>query len=280
MQTILWLQSMRGPWMDALMLTISALGSVPAAMVILTLYYWLEDRRRGWHLMIVFLVFMQGGVIIKDLTQAGRPFEMEEEVMLVGPRPLTRGFPSAHAQSAIMLAGYPALVRFGPATAALAVAGAGAVGVSRLYMGAHYPADVAAGWAMGALGLLFLRLLLALDRRRSGFLGGWDARFFWSLMGAGLAAWQPSAESLLAGAGLCAACLLTGAERRLIGFENPPHRPARLFRLVVALVPPALVLPLSFRLASLPDWIRLQMLFLLAAWALMAGPYLFKKLKL
>jgi membrane-associated phospholipid phosphatase len=71
--------------------------------------------------------------------------------------PVTPGFdsyPSGHASSAAALATAVVLAGWNdphwrwPAVA-VAIAYAAIVGVSRLYLGVHYPADVVAGWSLG-----------------------------------------------------------------------------------------------------------------------------------
>jgi undecaprenyl-diphosphatase len=59
-----------------------------------------------------------------------------------------KSFPSAHAADTAAAA---AVVTWAaPALAPLAIAVVALVGVSRVYLGAHYPSDVVAGWVLGA----------------------------------------------------------------------------------------------------------------------------------
>jgi undecaprenyl-diphosphatase len=67
-------------------------------------------------------------------------------------------FPSAHSASSValyaLLAFILARAARGSTRTALVVAGlavAAAVGVSRVYLGAHYPTDVLAGWLTGGV---------------------------------------------------------------------------------------------------------------------------------
>lgn len=67
-------------------------------------------------------------------------------------------FPSAHSATSMAVYGGIAFIAAracrGTARAAVALAGAAlvaAIGLSRVYLGAHYPTDVLAGWLTGAL---------------------------------------------------------------------------------------------------------------------------------
>lgn len=68
-------------------------------------------------------------------------------------------FPSGHAAAALSVAlGLAAVLP--PAAGAAAIFLAGLVGVSRCYLGVHYPGDVAAGWLLAAAGAEAASLVL------------------------------------------------------------------------------------------------------------------------
>ena len=103
--------------------------------------------------------------VIKPRAARPRPEYSVAAVDVRTPNGGRYGFPSNHAANsaaaaAVLSAAYPA--------GALAfAAGAFVVGYSRVYVGAHYPFDVLAGWLLGAaLGWLWAGVLL--DRSSGG----------------------------------------------------------------------------------------------------------------
>lgn len=281
MESILYLQQFRTPELDQIILAVSALGSTVAYLAILSMIYWLLDRRKGWVITLVFLLFMQGNAIIKEMTVQARPYQADSRIALVGPPPLTHAFPSGHAQAAAMLFGGLALLNPAAGSAALWIGLAVVVGLTRMYLGVHDFQDVLAGWALGGLGVAMMAALFRLQHWKNDFLGGWDVRMFWVLLGLGLALWQPSGGILMAGVGLSAAALLEGIERSKIGFSDCRGRFGRLVRAIIGLTPYGLLIPFLAHLGPEPTlWLRIQFVLMAALWMFLGGPLLFKAFRI
>lgn len=143
------------------MLTLTKTGykevMIPAALVISLLF--LVWFRSGWEA-LTFGAGLTGGwgamELLKLVFQRARPsgISLEEVVGY--------SFPSGHAVLAVVFYGF--LLYFFwlkvknfyarlAATAFLSLFALG-VGISRIYLGVHYPSDVAAGWAFGVFWLI------------------------------------------------------------------------------------------------------------------------------
>lgn len=153
----------RGPVLDVPMLALSAVGGgIGLALVVVALVVVLVRRgRRGD---AVFLVAAVGGAaaieLFAKLTFArSRPDLWDPMWPAAG-----YSFPSGHAMESTALAVAVAGLATGTRWRGLAVAGGAlfalGVGVSRVYLGVHYPSDVLAGWCAGlawASGVLLVR---------------------------------------------------------------------------------------------------------------------------
>ena len=145
------------PWLTALAGFLADLGSPPVigAVAVLGALSGLAVRRiRGaaWTLPVAVIGAGLLIQVIKVTFQRARPDVFEPLLHETG-----WSFPSGHSVIAVVvygLLGYFALrlshmrwVRFaiGAATVALVLA----IGVSRVYVGVHYPTDVLAGWSLG-----------------------------------------------------------------------------------------------------------------------------------
>lgn len=164
-----------GPgWFEEMMRDLTAFGGI-AVLTGFTLAvagFLLIDRKR--HAALLVVVAVGGGLLLsnllKDLYDRPRP-----DLVPHGSIVYTSSFPSGHSMlSAVTFLTLGALLArvqgrraLKAYLLALAVAITLAVGVSRVYLGVHWPTDVLAGWSAGAAWAL-LCWLVALRLQRRG----------------------------------------------------------------------------------------------------------------
>jgi membrane-associated phospholipid phosphatase len=142
-------QTAMNPALTAVMRGLSVAGAELCFLVILPLVYWCVDKRRGLRMGV--LVFLSEGVNarLKLAFAQPRPYQLDPAVGL--SQEPTYGLPSGHAQRSVVIAGKTAPLFKKPWGLVVAIAFPLLVGLSRVYLGVHFPTDVFAGWALGAL---------------------------------------------------------------------------------------------------------------------------------
>lgn len=154
-QFIAGLQAL-GTWQTIPMQFFTFLGTEEFYMVILPLLYWCLDSGLGLR---VAFILMTSGVVnsgFKMLFHAPRPYWISAKVVHFAEES-SFGIPSGHAQNAAAIWGMMAAhlrKNWAWLTAILLMF---LIGISRLYLGVHFPHDVLAGWLIGIL-LLWLTL--------------------------------------------------------------------------------------------------------------------------
>jgi undecaprenyl-diphosphatase len=147
-----------GPvWLEEAARDITAMGSFAVLGILLfvvTSFLFLTGKRDAAWVMLVAVV---GGVALNSLLKLGfdRP---RPDLVAPTARIFTPSFPSGHAAlSAITYLTVAALLsrttesrRLRLYVMGLAIALTFMIGVSRIYLGVHYPTDVLAGWCIGA----------------------------------------------------------------------------------------------------------------------------------
>ena len=151
-----WIAEHQLPWAKTILFEITLLGTGIVVMTIVgvsALFLWLNEHRFS---ALLLLIATWGGVLINTVlkTQFDRP---RPQVFEWGAQVLTSSFPSGHAMSATIAYSTVAYLaarlqrrRYARwltmIVAALLIL---LICFSRLYLGVHYPSDVAAGVMMG-----------------------------------------------------------------------------------------------------------------------------------
>ncbi|UVO50520.1 phosphatase PAP2 family protein [Sphingomonas sp. SUN019] len=146
------------PWVRKSMIDITALGGGTVLTMVTVATAALLLLRRLWiTALLMVIATISGSTIVQALKvefARARPDIVDHIVVASG-----NSFPSGHAaNSAIVyltIAGLLSQVVRGRSTRnfviAVAVLLVGAIGMSRVYLGVHWPSDVLAGWSFGTL---------------------------------------------------------------------------------------------------------------------------------
>jgi undecaprenyl-diphosphatase len=165
-----------GPrWLEEMMRDFTALGGI-GVLTLVTLvavgYALLAGRRR---LAVTVVVAVVGGIILSTAIKAGidRP---RPDLVTHDAYATSASFPSGHSMMAatVYLTLAALLMRFRSHRTSKAYVLAVAllltvlVGVSRVYLGVHWPTDVLAGWSVGAAWAVLVSSIAAQLQRRGG----------------------------------------------------------------------------------------------------------------
>jgi undecaprenyl-diphosphatase len=177
------------PWLEEAARDLTALGStwVLGIIVVLSASYLFLVRKR--HAGLLVLAAVIGGALLSHMLKLGfaRP---RPDIVPQLARVFTASFPSSHAAVSaavyltlgVLLARTAAVsVRMKIYFVAVAVVLTLVIGVTRVYLGLHYPSDVMAGWCIGAAwAMLCWAAALYLQRR-----GEVERPSEWPLVGPG-----------------------------------------------------------------------------------------------
>lgn len=181
------LQELRTPPLTFVLEVITTVGGPAFYLLILPLIFWLSSPRVGYRFLIVVLISIYLNSLLKDagpsyIASEGplytvRPYLSDAQVWTCRRDPAfdpgallarlcyeeeSRSFPSGHAQTSIVVWSYLALLLRRRWFSLIALAAVALIGLSRIYLGQHWPTDVLGGWLIGLLllggALWFFRL--------------------------------------------------------------------------------------------------------------------------
>ena len=143
-------------WLDRIMVGFTQIGSAIGTLGIALVLFLANERLLSYDLLLGTLTLWLVVELVKFVVHRSRPFIRLAKVRIVGYRPRGRSFPSGHTSQVFFIATLMAQHFHASIWVVfLLYAIALLVGITRMYVGAHFPRDVLAGAILGsAWGLL------------------------------------------------------------------------------------------------------------------------------
>lgn len=168
------------PGLAGLMRGFSFLGSEEFFLLAMPVLYWCVSAPLGARIAVLLITSDALNSLLKLAFHLPRPYWVEARVQALASE-TSYGMPSGHAQTAVAVWGGLAaqLKRRWVWLVALVIIAL--ISFSRMYLGVHFPADVLAGWLVGAL------LVWAFAKWESALVARLRALNVWVLLGLALA---------------------------------------------------------------------------------------------
>ena len=154
--TVFNLRGARPAWLDWIMLGFTQVGGSLGALATGLILFFVSNRLVAYEFILGSITLWLVVELLKALVRRSRPIFRVTKARIVGLRAIGQSFPSGHTSQAFFTAtllapyfhagGWMVFLLYGMALL---------VGITRMYVGAHYPRDVLAGAILGsAWGLL------------------------------------------------------------------------------------------------------------------------------
>ena len=162
-----WLYQFRNPVMNTISIFFDYAGAHGEIWIAFTLLLLLfrRTRKAGFAMAVALVLYMAAGhFFLKPLFARPRPCDINTSITMLVARPHGHSFPSGHTCAAFAAGVVWACTLPQRWARVCAVILAVCMGLSRLYVGVHYPCDVLVGAVVGSLSAW---VVLTLARRRS-----------------------------------------------------------------------------------------------------------------
>jgi len=157
------IQSIGPTWEIVAKFLSHGVGSYPIMISVLVVgLFLIEKRRVALEIIVIALVSFTIVYFVKDYFDAARPYMVDPSVIAYDTED-SPGLPSRHAVMSLVVLGWLILkhpkshvITWGSISLIILI------GLSRVYLGVHYPSQVLAGWLFG---ILFLYIFYVIDKR-------------------------------------------------------------------------------------------------------------------
>lgn len=167
MGLLYFLENLRFPALDKLMLIVTQLGEETAFLVAAMIVFWCVDKKKGYYVMAVGFFGTLVNQFLKLVFRIPRPWVMDPNFTVVeGAVEAATGFsfPSGHSTSSVGTFGAIGYASRNPLVKWICYSICVLVPFSRMYLGVHTPADILVG---SGLSIVMIVVLAPIVRRHS-----------------------------------------------------------------------------------------------------------------
>ena len=171
MDILLFFQSIRSDILTAIFTTFTICTEQVAVVLIAAIMYWCVDKKCGQRLLFAVTGSITINSGLKNFFKAPRPIGSKNLESLRTETATGYSFPSGHTQTATTV--WVALIEYFrkwwiTLLGIIMILGAG---ISRLYLGVHWPEDVFIGWILGILvSIIFIKLFDYVDQNKNYYI--------------------------------------------------------------------------------------------------------------
>ncbi len=166
-EVIVAIQAIRSPALDVFFQGVTFLGDAEFYLLLAPIFIWSVNYKLGARLGVLLLLSSYINEALKNAFMQPRPCEPRPDLCI--DQAEGYGIPSGHSQNAIVFWGVIAHWISKVWAWAVAILLMLLIGLSRIYLGVHFPSDVLVGWV---LGIVILGLYIVLGERVEKWLGG------------------------------------------------------------------------------------------------------------
>lgn len=169
MDFLYWLEGLRIPVLNELMLAVTYLGDEIAFLVVALILIWCADKKTGYYVLSVGFLGTIANQFMKLWFRIPRPWVLDPEfTILEQAREGASGysFPSGHTQSSVGTFGAIAYITKNRVLRWLCIAAVILVPFSRMYLGVHTPLDVGVAVLMATILIFVLKPIILGKNKR------------------------------------------------------------------------------------------------------------------
>ncbi len=177
---IVWIQNFANDFTTLFAKFLQICGEEYVLILVLGLLYWSIDKKLGRRASLAMIGSMLFGTLIKGIVLRRRPYMDHEQIKCVTPAHREadimsvkeQGYscPSLHSTMAAATYGTIAESTGKNAAIAIGIIMPFLIGLSRPFLGVHYPTDVLLGWALGFICIFVLGGIEKKSGYKAGFL--------------------------------------------------------------------------------------------------------------